>query len=275
MKKAFQNLSLAFLFCLFFSFTRAQAPQGINYQAVARDGSGSLLTNTAISVEFKIHKGGATGTVSYSETHNPTTNDYGLFDLVIGGGTPGSGAFDAIDWHGDSYFLEVSIDGTSISTMQLMSVPYALSIAPRKQYYSIPGAVFHPNTNGPSYYSSVGQGGAEITAKGGTSTNVLGAPVNLPHGAKIQKFTAFFKDESTAQDFSIVLNRENMTAGFFDPIATITTSGDTPGWRSDDIAVADEVVDNITYGHFIRVFCSDWDAAGRKAIKGVLIEYTY
>jgi len=40
----------------------AQSPQAINYQAVARDGSGALLSNQLINVRFTIHEGSATGT---------------------------------------------------------------------------------------------------------------------------------------------------------------------------------------------------------------------
>ena len=35
----------------------AQVPQAINYQAVARDGSGNILPNTLISLRFSINNG--------------------------------------------------------------------------------------------------------------------------------------------------------------------------------------------------------------------------
>lgn len=253
----------------------AQAPQGVNYQAVARDGSGVLMANKGISVDFLIHSASSTGAVVYDETHAATTNEFALFNLVIGMGAVNSGIFADIDWNDDSYFLEVKLDGTSVGTTQMLSVPYALSVAPRKQYYSIPGAVFQPNNNAATFTASIGQGGATITQTGPGVTNVLDAQVNLPHGAVITHFTIYFRDESAAEDLSITLNRESLNGGNFNPIANITTSGSTAGWRSDDIAVANAVVDNQTYGHFIRVFCSNWSASGSKAIKGVVIEYTY
>ncbi|MCB0768672.1 MAG: hypothetical protein KDB95_15790, partial [Flavobacteriales bacterium] len=72
------------------------------------------------------------GTVVYSETHSPTTNDLGLFSLEVGNGTPGTGTFAAIDWSAGPYFLEVGMDPaggssyTSVGAQQLLSVPYAL-----------------------------------------------------------------------------------------------------------------------------------------------------
>ncbi|HOP44321.1 MAG TPA: hypothetical protein PLA11_12460, partial [Flavobacteriales bacterium] len=110
----------------------AQTPEAFNYQGVARDAGGDALANTAIGVQFQLHQGTAVGTVVYSETHSPTTNDLGLFSLEVGNGTPGTGTFAAIDWSAGPYFLEVGMDPaggssyTSVGAQQLLSVPYAL-----------------------------------------------------------------------------------------------------------------------------------------------------
>jgi len=270
MKKSFFFLS--FLFC--FSTIYAQAPQGINYQAVARDGDGGLLAEMRITVQFEILSGSTDGPAVYEESHNVTTNAFGLFSAVIGQGDATSGSFAKIDWSADSYFLKVSVDGTVLGTTQFMSVPYALSTAPRRGIATVPGAVFHPNTDGPSWSSSTGQGGAEIDEEGGTSVNVLVAPITLPHGARLTRFTAYFKDESADQDLSIILNREVLNSGIFDPVETIETSGSDSGWRSASLEI-DHLVDNNNYGYFIRIFTSNWDAEGAKAIKGVKVEYVY
>jgi len=124
--------TITLLFLILFSLiSYAQTPQGFNYQSVVRDASGNVLTNTTIGVQFKLHQGTATGTVVYTEIHTPTTNAYGLFDLIVGQGTT-TNDFSTISWSSDSYFLEVSIDVsggtayTSMGTTQLLSVPYAL-----------------------------------------------------------------------------------------------------------------------------------------------------
>ncbi len=110
----------------------AQPPQGFRYQAVVRDSDGDLVKNQKVSYEIAILSGSATGSIVYTETHVDTTNNYGVSNLVIGQGTPGTGTFNSINWGGSDYFLRVSVDisgGTSylvMGTTQLLSVPYAL-----------------------------------------------------------------------------------------------------------------------------------------------------
>ena len=53
--------------------SNAQAPQGIPYQSVIRNGSGALLINQAVNVRFSIHDSTALGTIVYQETHTTTT----------------------------------------------------------------------------------------------------------------------------------------------------------------------------------------------------------
>lgn len=129
MRNKFALLTIFLFACILLS---AQAPEKFNYQAVARNNSGQPLSNQNISVKISIRSGSASGTVVYSETHAVTTNQFGLFTLAIGGGTPVSGTLGAIDWSANSYFAETEIDPaggsnyTSLGTVQLLSVPYAL-----------------------------------------------------------------------------------------------------------------------------------------------------
>jgi hypothetical protein len=111
----------------------AQTPQSFRYQAVARDNSGNVLGNQAVSFRIGILSGSVSGTAVYSETHTGlTTNAFGLVELEIGKGISVSGTFSGIDWDSDSYFVKVQMDpegGTAyqfLSTSQLLSVPYAL-----------------------------------------------------------------------------------------------------------------------------------------------------
>lgn len=113
----------------------AQAPQGFNYQGVARNTSGEPLANQNVSVKTSILNDSQLGTLIYSETHSVTTNQFGLFTLIIGSGAVGTGTFNAIDWSTGSKYLKVEIDPTGGSTYslsgttQLLSVPYALYAA--------------------------------------------------------------------------------------------------------------------------------------------------
>ncbi|MCU0429213.1 MAG: putative metal-binding motif-containing protein [Cytophagaceae bacterium] len=109
----------------------AQVPAGINYQGVARDASGSPLSNKNIRLRISILNGIA-GASEYSETHSTTTNIAGAFNIVIGKGTVVSGTFAAILWGTGNKFAKIEMDPnggvnyTDLGTTQLMSVPYAL-----------------------------------------------------------------------------------------------------------------------------------------------------
>ncbi len=123
---------ISFLILILPFFLFAQAPQGLNYQAVAYNGSGVPVTNQLLGVRLSILDGSATGTLVYQETQNPTTDNTGLFSIVIGNGTVVSGTFSTINWGNGSKWLKTEIDitgGTNyvvMGTSQFMSVPYAL-----------------------------------------------------------------------------------------------------------------------------------------------------
>lgn len=110
----------------------AQAPSGINYQAVARSASGTVMANKTLGVRISILAGSASGSADYVEKHSVSTNTYGLFNLIIGGGTAQTGTFSSVNWGGGSKFLKLEIDTnngssyTTLSSTQMMSVPYAL-----------------------------------------------------------------------------------------------------------------------------------------------------
>ena len=128
MRKAFLLITIVF----FLGDLFAQAPQGINYQGVARDHQGKPLASQDISVRISILKNSADGETEFSETHELKTNPFGLFTLVIGKGTVVSGLFNYISWAVGTKWLQVELDpaGNSsfqvIGSQQLMSVPYAL-----------------------------------------------------------------------------------------------------------------------------------------------------
>ena len=130
----YRNLMLLLAFSLLNLFqTYSQAPaEGINYQAVARDANGNVIT-TQITVRTGIISNSPNGTLVYQETHTVTPNSFGLFNLVIGQGTQTGGTasgFAAIDWSTGPYFAktEINTGGTFINmgTSQMWSVPYAL-----------------------------------------------------------------------------------------------------------------------------------------------------
>ena len=122
-----KKITLFFMLTLLVStLAFSQAPEKINYQAVARSVSGSPITNTPLAIEFEILEGSTLGAIVYSESQLKTTNQFGLFTAEIGGGTIISGTFAAIDWGSNPHYLRVSINGDIMPATQLLSVPYAM-----------------------------------------------------------------------------------------------------------------------------------------------------
>ena len=136
MKKTLSTL-LSILFC---TITFAQSvPQGINYQAVARDVNGAVLMNQTLTIQFSIISDITTSSVSWQETHTVSTNDYGLYTAIIGQGTStsvgSSATFDVIDWGASNHLLKVEVDYgggfLDMGTTAFMSVPYAINSTPQ------------------------------------------------------------------------------------------------------------------------------------------------
>ncbi|MFP9098863.1 hypothetical protein ACLI09_07405 [Flavobacterium sp. RHBU_24] len=123
---------LYFLLLLISTGLKAQVPQGFSYQAVALNSAGNAVASAPVRLRVSILESSATGSASYVETHNPTTNNVGLFTLTIGMGTPVTGTFSTVNWAQNSKFLKVEIDVTNgtnyvtVGSSQLLSVPYAM-----------------------------------------------------------------------------------------------------------------------------------------------------
>jgi hypothetical protein len=134
MKKLTINLMIT-LFTLtgFLNNVLSQTPQGIIYQAEARDNKGLPIRNQALDVKISILKDSKSGTVVYEELHKIHTSNDGMFVLVIGQGAMTSGLqFENIEWGKHSHYLNVKVKETKknlwidMGTSQLLSVPYAL-----------------------------------------------------------------------------------------------------------------------------------------------------
>ncbi len=111
------------------------APQGFNYQAIARDYNGQEMRNIDLMVRVSIYPG-QTGPFEWRELHSVETNKFGLFTIIIGQGTRVEGSlayFSDIKWGTGERFLEVELDFPNdaygflpTGKNQLFSVPYAL-----------------------------------------------------------------------------------------------------------------------------------------------------
>ena len=128
MKKLFTHLMVFAITLSAFS----QPPERLSFQAVVRNAGGELIKSSSVGIKVSILQNSSDGDEVYAEMHTATTNANGLVTLEIGGGTPVTGTFAAIDWSTGTYFIKTETDpsgGTNYTitgVSQILSVPYAL-----------------------------------------------------------------------------------------------------------------------------------------------------
>lgn len=125
---AFSILSISNIF--------AQVPDAIDFQAIARNEDGTLMSNTNIQIRLTIVEGSTTGTEIYQELHSVTTDNYGNFSFKIGreASFVTVGNFNEIEWENGKKYLKIDYDPSnnfdwslSLGTIELVSVPYAFA----------------------------------------------------------------------------------------------------------------------------------------------------
>lgn len=117
----------------------AQSEKGINFQAVARNADGSILSNKDISVRLSLKQGSPDGLIEYQEIKTVSTNVVGLFNLVFGSKENSNivviGDYNSINWNNSNKYLQVEIDPINsinfiyLGTQKINYVPYALVAA--------------------------------------------------------------------------------------------------------------------------------------------------
>ncbi len=93
------------------------ANPGINFQAIARDKEHNAANNRKIYIECSIEKGLTNPVVVYGEHHNVMSNEFGVFNLVIGKGVPYTILKDiyGIDWANGKYYFHLKISITPVA----------------------------------------------------------------------------------------------------------------------------------------------------------------
>ena len=74
-----------------FSQTQSEQNRGMNFQGVAYDGSGKAMANLPLNVKITLSSKDPEPETYYAETHLTTTNELGVFNLVVGNGTQRAG----------------------------------------------------------------------------------------------------------------------------------------------------------------------------------------
>lgn len=128
MKRILTTLTLFFVGLTLFA---QSIPQGLNYQAVARDQQGKILANQEIGLLIELVLDGNTKEKAYIEQHRVATNELGLFSIIIGEGNTSKGVFAEVPWSEREIWLQIGLDEnkdgnfTIINTTRLLAVPYA------------------------------------------------------------------------------------------------------------------------------------------------------
>mgnify|MGYP000889228450 FL=1 len=127
------------LFVLLLAFHTAllaqSVPQGMKYQAVARDTKGQVLTDRPLDLRIQLYSHPERREIAYSEIHHVTTNALGLFSVTIGEGLSERSDFTQIPWGDEEIWMEISVrlegesDFTILSDSKMLSVPYAFHAA--------------------------------------------------------------------------------------------------------------------------------------------------
>jgi hypothetical protein len=116
------------IICLILSAGALLAQTGFSYQAVLRNEDGSLRTNESLTLEVELIQ---SDLAVYTESHSITTNDFGVFSIVVGEGAGEENYSPSIFLSSDSSsipetHLRVSESGGDVlSETKILGVPVA------------------------------------------------------------------------------------------------------------------------------------------------------
>jgi hypothetical protein len=120
-KTIFKYLRLTILFAIAISnstiLLAQNASPGINFQAIARDKEHNAANNRKVYIECTIENGLTNPIVVYGEHQEVVTNEFGVFNLVIGKGVRFVGVNDiyAINWANGKYYFHLRISITPVA----------------------------------------------------------------------------------------------------------------------------------------------------------------
>jgi hypothetical protein len=125
----------------------AQPPPGLPMQTVAKDPLGNPAKNRKVYIKVEIRQARINGTVIWEEAFETTTNEDGVYTIIVGMGTKrssvpaGMTSIAQIDWGNGPFFFNQKLavspsvpaawwlpadNYVDLGTIQMMSVPFAM-----------------------------------------------------------------------------------------------------------------------------------------------------
>ena len=152
------------------SMLQAQTPRTISYQGVLADDAGTFVEDGSYTIRVSLHDALSGGTEIFTETHQSVVIR-GVFNVIIGSVTPlpASLRFDR------AYFLEVSVDGTTLAPRTpLTAVPYAFHASTADVADGL-----SPNATGVVRSVNGGSGALTLAGAGGTTITRSGETITI------------------------------------------------------------------------------------------------
>lgn len=283
----------------------------ISYQGRLTNPSGTPVDDGVYTMTFSIYDDPTTITPLWTQTSAVTVTN-GLFDVALGeianpitpvvfpGGPRWLGVqvdpdpemtprqpFDSIPYAVLAEALRAG--GTTSSTMSDPLYTFTnngsgpalvaegdvhidgnLSWYTRTSYVSVAPPAFVPDDEAYAYDRDSGPGLKQDSPSAGS---IYYAPVSLPHGATVTKFTIYYYDDSTNGEILARLRYSNLGTGSYAMAEALSADG---GYGdTEDTSIDHAEVDNETRAYYVRVQFPAAPYSGTLNFKGVVIEYQY
>ena len=99
--------------------------EGVEYQGVALNVDGKVMSNQDLFIKTDLRFGGPYGPVACKEEHYVTTDHRGVYRLSIGRDNE-TLLQKALEWNGETPFLTIAINGVEGKTTEMLTIPFLM-----------------------------------------------------------------------------------------------------------------------------------------------------
>ncbi len=131
----------------------AQAPEGFKMQLLLQGDNTGPLVNKPVGIRVSILKGNTDGVQVYTETLNPTTNEFGLITISIG--VSNQNQFAQINWGEDIFYTKVELDVSGGSNYVLYGISPLMAV-PFSEYSKSSDKLYEKDPDFSSWNKSTG-----------------------------------------------------------------------------------------------------------------------